>query len=464
MAETFDFIVVGAGSAGCVLANRLSEDRHASVLLLEAGGRDRDPFIHIPVGLGRLWQERLHDWGYRTEPQAHLGGRPVELPRGKVLGGCSSINALAYLRGDRGDYDRWARAGASGWSYAEVLPYFKRAETWCGGEDAYRGGSGPLATRWSDPDDPIVEAVLEAARLAGYPLTEDINGGAGEGFARSQSTIARGRRASAANAYLRPAMARRNLTVRPASLATRILVENGRATGVQYLRGGRSARAIADREVIVSGGAINSPQLLMLSGIGDPARLQAHGIAVTRELPGVGAGLQDHVAFFLEFARKQSGPLARALRYDAIALAMLRAYCFGTGVASNVPGGVVALLRTRPGLEVPDVQLSFRGLPRDAKPWWPGRSPSWQDAFAYPVTLLHPRSRGTVELASPDPGRPARIRPNYLSIDADFAPLVGGIRIAREVTRQAPLARFAGDEIFPGAQAASEEELKASIR
>jgi 4-pyridoxate dehydrogenase len=233
MAETFDFIVVGAGSAGCVLANRLSEDRHASVLLLEAGGRDRDPFIHIPVGLGRLWQERLHDWGYRTEPQAHLGGRPVELPRGKVLGGCSSINALAYLRGDRGDYDRWARAGASGWSYAEVLPYFKRAETWCGGEDAYRGGSGPLATRWSDPDDPIVEAVLEAARLAGYPLTEDINGGAGEGFARSQSTIARGRRASAANAYLRPAMARRNLTVRPASLATRILVENGRATGVQ---------------------------------------------------------------------------------------------------------------------------------------------------------------------------------------------------------------------------------------
>jgi choline dehydrogenase-like flavoprotein len=464
MHSNYDFIVIGAGSAGCVLANRLSEDRDATVLLLEAGGRDRDPLIHIPIGIGKLWQERLHDWGYSTEPQAQLDGRRLELARGKVLGGCSSINALVYLRGDRGDYDRWARSGAAGWSYAEVLPYFKRAEAWCGGEDAYRGGSGPLGTRWSDPDDPIVEAVLESARLAGYPLTDDINGAQGEGFAKAQSTIARGRRASTANAYLRPAMARANVTVRPTSLVTRILIENGRATGVEYVRGGQSARAFADREVIVSGGAINSPQILMLSGIGDPARLRSHGIAVACDLPGVGANLQDHLALAVAFARKQSGPLARALRYDAIALAMLRAYCFGSGVASNVPGGVIALLRTRPGLDVPDVQLSFRGLPREAKPWWPGSSPRWQDSFAYPVALLHPRSRGRVELASSDPGRAAQIRPDYLSVDADFDPLLAGIRIAREVTRQAPLARFAGEEIFPGSRAVSEQDLKAGIR
>jgi 4-pyridoxate dehydrogenase len=462
--ESFDYVVVGAGSAGCVLANRLTEDGGARVLLLEAGGRDWDPLIHVPIGVGKLWSARLHEWGYNTEPQEDLGGRAIELPRGKVLGGSSSINALVYLRGDRGDYDRWARNGAQGWSYAEVLPYFRRAETWSGGGNDYRGGEGPLGTRWTDTEDPIVDAVLEAARLAGYPITEDINGAVGEGFAKTQSTIANGRRSSTANAYLRPAMRRPNLTVRPGALATRILIQDGRAVGIEYLRDGQLAQVYAEREVVLSGGAINSPQLLMLSGIGDPAQLRSHGIQPVQSLPSVGANLQDHVAIGIGFTRTDSGPLARALRYDSIALAMLRAYFLGTGVASHIPGGAMALLRTRPELPVPDLQFAFRSIARDARPWWPGASRGWNDTFIFPAALLHPESRGSVELGSADPSQAPRIRPNYLSAAKDFEPLLAGIRIAREVAAQRPLAAFGGAEIFPGTQVSTEEQMKTYIR
>ena len=460
----YDYIIVGAGSAGCVLAGRLSEDPQIRILLLEAGGADRDPLIHIPLGIGKLWKDRRHDWGYSTEPQSELNRRSIELPRGKVLGGSSSINAMLYLRGHRGDYDRWARQGLAGWSYAQVLAYFKRTESWCGGEDAWRGGSGPMATRFTDLSDPIYRAVLDAGRAAGYAVTEDLNGEVQEGFAMAQSTIAGGRRCSAARAYLRPAMRRANLTVRTDALATRVLIDGKKAIGVEYLHRGRTERDHAACEVLLSAGAINSPQLLMLSGIGDPAQLRALGIEPVAHAPGVGANFQDHVFVGVGNLRKGTSPLRHALRFDRIALAMLRAYLAGSGPATNPPGGAMALLKTRAGLAVPDLQLGVRGIARDVRPWWPLLGPDWDDAFFLLAVLLHPESRGTVELASADARQPVRIRANYLSAPGDAQTLAAGLRMAREVIRQSALDPFRGDEIVPGAKVIGDAEIHAYIR
>ena len=460
----FDYIIVGAGSAGCVLAGRLTEDPQIRVLLLEAGGADRDPLIHIPLGIGKLWKDRRHDWGFNTEPQSELNQRAIELPRGKVLGGCSSINAMLYVRGHRGDYDRWAREGLAGWSYAQVLPYFKRTESWCGGATAYRGGSGPIATRFTDLSDPIYGAVLGAGRAAGFAVSEDLNGEVQEGFALAQSTIAGGRRCSAARAYLRPAMRRANLTVRTGTLATRVLVEGKKAIGVEYLHRGRAERDHAACEVLLSAGAINTPQLLMLSGIGEAAQLRRHGIAPAAHVPGVGASFQDHVFVGVGNLRKGTSPLRRALRLDRIAFAMLRAYLAGGGPATNPPGGAMALLRTRAGLAVPDLQLGVRGIARDARPWWPLLGPDWNDAFFLMTVLLHPQSRGTVELASADARQPVRIRANYLSAPGDMQTLAAGMRMAREVIRQSALDPFRGAEFLPGPKVVGDADIHAYIR
>lgn len=460
----YDYIIVGAGSAGCVLAARLTEDPLIRVLLIEAGGADRDPLIHIPIGLGKLWKDRRHDWGFNTEPQSHLNQRSIALPRGKVLGGSSSINAMLYVRGHRGDYDRWAREGLAGWSYAQVLPYFKRTESWCGGENAYRGGSGPIATRFTDVSDPIYGATLGAGQAAGFAVSEDINGEVQEGFAMAQSTIAGGRRCSAARAYLRPAMRRANLTVRTGALATRVLVEGQKAIGVEYLHRGRVERDHAAGEVLLSAGAINTPQLLMLSGIGDAAQLRAHGIGQAAHVPGVGTNFQDHVFAAVGNLRKGTSPLRHALRLDRIAFAMLRAYIAGSGPATNPPAGAMALLRTRAELAVPDIQLGVRGIARDVRPWWPLLGPDWHDAFYLLVVLLHPESRGSVELACADPRQPVRIRANYLSAPGDAQTLAAGIRTAREVIRQSALDAFRGDEIVPGPKVVGDADVHAYIR
>ena len=460
----YDYVIVGAGSAGCVLAHRLSEDPDRRVLLLEAGGPDRDPLIHIPIGIGRLWKDRLHDWGYNTERQAHLGNRAIELPRGKVLGGSSSINAMLYVRGHRGDYDRWAAAGLADWSFEKVLPYFRRCESWCGGEDAFRGGSGPIGTRYTDLSDPICEAVIEAGRSAGYADSKDLNGELQEGFGRAQSTIAGGRRASAAAGYLRPALRRPNLTVHTGALATRILFEGGRAVGVEYLRGEQTERVFAEREVLLCAGTINSPQLLMLSGVGDAATLRAHGIDVAVDLPEVGMNFQDHLFLVVGNLRKDTGPMRRMLRMDRLALAMLRAHFAGEGPATNPPGGVMALLKTRAECAVPDLQLGFRGVARDAAPWWPGFGAAWRDAFYLLVVLLHPASRGRIELASSDPRKPVHIHANFLEVSGDAQTLVSGVRIAREVMRQSALDAFRGDEIVPGPKASDEVGVLAHVR
>ncbi len=462
--ETFDFVVVGAGSAGCVLAHRLSEDGGSRVLVLEAGVRDDSMFIHLPLGVGKVWNDPRFNWSYMSDPEPNLGGRRIFHPRGKVLGGGSSINMMAYVRGHRGDFDRWRQTGLGGWSYDDVLPYFKRSESFEDAGNPYHGSDGPWKIRTTRISDPVIDTFFEAVRSAGYPETADYNGEVQDGFARLQINVDRGRRQSTAVAYLRPAMRRPNVKVETGAHVTRILLEGGRAVGVEYRRGGRTERAGARREVVLSGGAINSPQVLMLSGIGPGDHLGETGIETLRESRGVGGNLQDHPSIGVEYEYAGQSQFHRDLRMDRLLVNGIRARLFGTGPVALPPSSLTGFFRSRPDLELPDIQMFFRPTSVGAREWFPLIRPPAPQTFVFRTCHLRPESRGTVRLSSAEPGEPARILNNFLATETDRFVQRESFRVIRELAHQPAFEGVRGRELMPGDEVGSDDEIDAFVR
>ena len=460
MTDSFDYIIVGAGSAGCVLAARLTEDGRHSVLVLEQGGSDRSVFIQMPSALSIPMNMARYNWQDETEPEPHLGGRRMHTPRGKVIGGSSSINGMVYVRGNPADFDRWEGEGATGWGYRHVLPYFRRAETRQEGGDAWRGDAGPLHTQYGQLANPLYRAFIDAACEAGYPETADINGYQQEGFGRMDMTVHRGRRWSAASAYLKPAMRRPNLTVVTHALASRIVLDGRRATGIVYRRNGVETVVHARREVILAGGPINSPQLLKLSGIGPADELRAHGITPVHNLPGVGENLQDHLEFYFQIESKLPITLYPAMHPLRKALIGAR-WLFGkSGLGATNHFESCGFIRSRAGVAYPDIQYHF--LPLAVS--YDGSSLATGHGFQAHVGPMRSKSRGHVRLRSADPAEKPSIRFNYMSHPDDWTEMRACVRLTREIFAQPAMAPYAGREIQPGADVTDDAAIDAFVR
>jgi choline dehydrogenase len=458
--QSFDYIIVGAGSAGCVLANRLTDNGRWTVLLLEYGSSDSSIFIRMPAALSIPMNMPRYNWFYETEPEPHLNGRRLHTPRGKVLGGSSSINGLVYVRGNPLDFQAWEQGGARGWGWADVLPYFRRAETRAEGGDAYRGDSGPLQTTYGSGRNPLFRAWIEAGKQAGYLQTADCNGFQQEGFGRMDMTVHRGRRCSTAVAYLKPAMRRPNLEVRTHALAAKVELEGRRAIRVRYLRGDKEVVVHARREIILAGGPINSPQLLKLSGIGPGDELKRHGLQVLHPLQGVGENLQDHLEFYFQVACRQPVTLYPATKPLAKALISLRWLLFHDGPGATNHFESCAFIRSRPGIRWPNIQYHF--LPVAIS--YDGRSTVQRHGFQVHVGPMRSKSRGWVRLVSPDPRQKPLIRFNYMSHPDDWEEMHACVRLTREIFAQPAFAPFVGEEILPGKHVSTDAEINEFIK
>jgi choline dehydrogenase len=460
-AGNFDFIIVGAGSAGCVLANRLSASGRHRVLLLEAGGADRNPWIHVPLGYGKLFAHPGVNWFYRSTPQSHLDGRVIDQPRGKVLGGCSSINGLVYMRGQREDFDGWRDQGNPGWGFDDVLPYFRRSEDQARGATAYHGTGGPLAV--SDQTEPheLCDAFIAACEQEGMPRNEDFNGPTQEGAGYFQTTSRNGRRCSTSIGFLRPARRRSNLQIVTRAHVTRILFADRAAVGVEWRQNGRTYSARAAIEVVLTAGAINTPQLLQLSGVGPRHLLAPLGIALVHELPGVGANLQDHLQVRIVMRCLKpvtiNDDMANLYRQARMALRYL---LLRKGSLTVSAGYACAMFRTGAQLSRPDVQIHFINFSTDRM----GKALHPFSAFTASVCPLRPLSRGSVRIRSADPLEPPVIDPNYFAEDYDRQTAVQGLRKLRAILRQPALAPYVASEIDPGEACASDAELLAFCR
>jgi choline dehydrogenase-like flavoprotein len=462
--QAYDTIIVGAGSAGCVLARRLGEEAGARILLLEAGPADRHWLLGVPLGVGKVWRNPRWNWMYRSEPEPHVDNRQIFHPRGKVVGGSSSINMMAYVRGHRADFDRWAERGLAGWDYPAVLPYFKRAESFAGGDGLFRGRTGPLGISETPRDDPSFDAFMAAGRAAGYAETPDYNGAVQEGFGRVQYTIRAGRRSSTAVAYLRPALQAGGVELQTDAQVTRVLMEGTRAIGVEYRVGDTLRTARAEREVILCGGAMNSPQVLMLSGIGPADALRRHGIGVRVDLPAVGQNLWDHPMLYTEYLHARPSNWRRQLRLDRIGLSMARAHLTGRGFATEPPAARTAFVRSGPDQPIPDIQIIYSQSSMAAREWFPGFRPPAPDAFALVYCHLRPESRGSVALASADPLAKVSIRNNFLSTEGDRRAMREGLRFVQSMAFGEAFRGTIAGPTSPDRRLGTDAEIDAHIR
>jgi choline dehydrogenase len=450
-----DFVVVGAGSAGRALAARLSEDPATKVVLLEAGGEDRNRWIHIPLGFGKTFADASVNWCYETEPDPGAAGRRVYWPRGKVLGGSSSINGMVYIRGQAEDFDHWRQLGNTGWSFDDVLPYFRRSEHQARGADAFHGTGGPLCV--SDVEHhPICEAFIESAVALGFPRNDDFNGAVQEGVGWHQTTTRNGRRCSTAVGYLRPAMSRANLRVVTDALAEKILFGGSRATGVAFRQDGALRTARARREVVLCGGAINSPQLLLLSGVGPAAHLDEFGIPVVRDMPGVGQSLQDHYSAPIKLKCRLPVTVNDVMLSNVRKLKVgLQYYMFHNGPLAMISSPAALFARTRPELASPDIKCSVSPFsadrPQDGLHRWSG--------FTTIVYQLRPESRGEIKLKSPHAGDPPAVHPNYLASETDQRTIVDGLKLLRRLLASPRLQRFVESEMLPGPEVQTDAQL-----